>query len=486
MSENLTDKLVLKISGMVREQVIRELVENRRIRLDSAQMETLGKVSAKYIKVEIDYPAIEKSLLEKIPIPRDGKDMIYTEAIRADTIEGVLQLVPAPRDGKDGQDGKTGENYVLKAEDRADIAREVLAKVDIPEDIQKAITDEIVRRSVFVSRKQFLTELQALKNFIQKQNKGRPVTAGISGEDMKEELDKVLGTDWRDPPPASHANLNDLEAPADDHTQYLLLDGRGGCQGIADDVCVAGKLGIGIDSPFRKLHLRGDIMQFDRDSPSAAFFFTRYAPLYTAVWKTFGIEVDATGVNSGTFRITDRGSQDPPGGASFASRFLIGNTGTIYFPSAFGQVVGGGTPVYMNSTGLIGTSTSLRAAKTNIKPLLAVDLSWFDELVFVRFNFRKKDKQGNYTNEAVSGAEFGGIAEDFEKINSDIVFYRDSEQIYNKKLDDVEQVPLDSPELRGINYEKLIPVMACKIQKLEKENRDLRQRLEVIEEMLAI
>lgn len=197
MSENLTDKLVLKISGMVREQVIRELVENRRIRLDSAQMETLGKVSAKYIKVEIDYPAIEKNLLKKIPIPRDGKDMIYTEAIRADTIEGVLQLVSEPRDGKDGQDGKAGENYVLKAEDRADIASKVLARVDIPEDIQKAITDEIVRRSVFVSREQFRKEMRGLKTFIN-QNKGKPGVAGISGNDMIEEISGVLGTDWKD------------------------------------------------------------------------------------------------------------------------------------------------------------------------------------------------------------------------------------------------------------------------------------------------
>lgn len=196
MSKNPAENLLEKVSEKVFQRVIKKLVQDRSIRLDSAQMEVLGKTSARYINFEIDYEKIIKDVLGKIPTPRDGKDLVYTEAIRADTVNGVLQLVPKPKDGRDGENGLNGKDYVFKAEDRADIAQETLKQLNVSEDLLKIITDEIVNRSLFISRENFRKEMKALKSFIQ-QNKGRPGTAGISGRDMIEEINKVLGDDWQ-------------------------------------------------------------------------------------------------------------------------------------------------------------------------------------------------------------------------------------------------------------------------------------------------
>lgn len=106
--------------------------------------------------------------------------------------------------------------------------------------------------------------------------------------------------------------------------------------------------------------------------------------------------------------------------------------------------------VYVDNTGLIGYVSSIRASKTNIEPLS--DVSWLYQLNPVSFNYRKKDEDGGYTNEADGEIQYGMIAEEVETVRPDLCFYNEV---------DGEQ------QLQGISYSKLVPVLLKAIQELE-------------------
>jgi hypothetical protein len=105
--------------------------------------------------------------------------------------------------------------------------------------------------------------------------------------------------------------------------------------------------------------------------------------------------------------------------------------------------------MYVDNTGLLGYLSSIRAAKTNITPL--TDTSWLDALTPVAFNYRKKDEDGAYTDEANTPLEYGLIAEDVEGVNAELVFYDETE---------------DGLALRGVSYNKLMIPLLQRVQAL--------------------
>lgn len=107
--------------------------------------------------------------------------------------------------------------------------------------------------------------------------------------------------------------------------------------------------------------------------------------------------------------------------------------------------------VFVDNTGLIGYVSSIRASKTNI-----TDLSsplWLLQLNPVSFNYRKKDENGKYTDEAEAPLEYGLIAEDTEAVNPELCFY----DIVDGK-----------PELRGVHYSKLMTPILKLVQEQQK------------------
>lgn len=108
--------------------------------------------------------------------------------------------------------------------------------------------------------------------------------------------------------------------------------------------------------------------------------------------------------------------------------------------------------VFVDNGGVVGYVSSLRASKTNIANL--TDTSWLYQLNPVTFNYRKKDEEGNYTDEVDGDIQYGMIAEDVEQVRPDLCFY-----------DEVE----GQQELRGIQYSKLVPVMLKALQELKAE-----------------
>ena len=144
---------------------------------------------------------------------------------------------------------------------------------------------------------------------------------------------------------------------------------------------------------------------------------------------------------------------------------LISATGTITAAGVYSTTVGAtNRDVYVDSTGLIGYVSSIRASKTNITPL--TDTAWLDALTPVAFNYRKKDEDGAYTDEANTPLEYGLIAEDVEGINPELVFYDETE---------------DGLALRGVSYNKLMIPLLQRVQALTARNDALTARVAALE-----
>jgi len=137
---------------------------------------------------------------------------------------------------------------------------------------------------------------------------------------------------------------------------------------------------------------------------------------------------------SGTLAVT--------GAATFSS--------TVTAATVYSTTVGvTNRDLYIDSTGLMGYVSSIRASKTNITPL--TDTAWLDALTPVAFNYRKKDEDGAYTDEANTPLEYGLIAEDVEGVNAELVFYDETE---------------DGLALRGVSYNKLMIPLLQRVQAL--------------------
>ena len=139
-------------------------------------------------------------------------------------------------------------------------------------------------------------------------------------------------------------------------------------------------------------------------------------------------------------------------------------TGTLT-DSPYYYVVGGtNRDLYIDSTGAIGITTSVRASKTNITPV--VDTDWLLQLNPVTFHFRKKDADGNYTDEVDGPLKHGLIAEEVEEVNADLCFYDDE----NK-----------GGALRGVNYSHLVTPMLKLIQKQQAAIAALEAKVAALE-----
>jgi len=99
-------------------------------------------------------------------------------------------------------------------------------------------------------------------------------------------------------------------------------------------------------------------------------------------------------------------------------RGVAGESNSCYIGTIFGQTSSGGTPIYINPAGKLGTTTSSRRFKEDIKPMNDASDALF-ALQPVTFRYKKEiDSQGI--------PQFGLIAEDVEKVNPDLVV-RDKE-----------------------------------------------------------
>jgi hypothetical protein len=144
-----------------------------------------------------------------------------------------------------------------------------------------------------------------------------------------------------------------------------------------------------------------------------------------------------------------------PGG-SVTKRMTIASSGNVIFSSqVYNNTPASPRTLYIASDGEIGGQSSIRASKTNIEQL---DSNWLMELNPVSFNYRKKDGDGNYTDEHYEELFYGLIAEEAELVNKEICTYNEDKLI-------------------GIEYSKLVPVLVKAIQEQQAQIEELKAKL---------
>lgn len=168
------------------------------------------------------------------------------------------------------------------------------------------------------------------------------------------------------------------------------------------------------------------------------------------------IEMLADGATAGTLSVNSNHPLTFQTNSTERARFTA--AGGFTCAGIYNTTVGAtNRDVFVDNTGVVGYVASIREAKTNIQDL--TDTSWLHQLNPVTFHYRKKDEEGNYTDETDGDIQYGMIAEDVEQVRPDLCFY-----------DEVD----GEQELRGIQYSKLVPAMLKEIQKLRAEIEALK------------
>jgi uncharacterized coiled-coil protein SlyX len=108
---------------------------------------------------------------------------------------------------------------------------------------------------------------------------------------------------------------------------------------------------------------------------------------------------------------------------------------SCYIGNIFGATSSGGVAVYVNTNGRLGTMTSSRRFKDEIKPMEQVSEVLFS-LKPVSFCYKKEI-------DPARKAQFGLMAEDVEKVDPDLVVHDKNGEIYTVRYDAVNAMLLN-------------------------------------------
>lgn len=236
---------------------------------------------------------------------------------------------------------------------------------------------------------------------------------------------------------------------ATNSTRYMTLDSSGNL--LVNNTTTMGRIGSTLSSATTTFSSLGygmlSLMNSSNTNNNYSWItFTESNGNYTAAIGSLN-EVHAAGSSSVVGSLVFATKQSGSGGFP-VERARITSAGGFTCAGIYNTTVGAtNRDVFVDNGGVVGYVSSLRASKTNIQNL--TDTSWLYQLNPVTFNYRKKDKEGNYTEETDGDIQYGMIAEDVEQVRSDLCFY-----------DEVD----GQQELRGIQYSKLVPVMLKALQ----------------------
>lgn len=181
----------------------------------------------------------------------------------------------------------------------------------------------------------------------------------------------------------------------------------------------------------------------------------------------------ALGQYAGTTIVTGNNNIDigNTGYGDESSTIRIGTSQTKAVMSGIygATIASGGTPVYVNSSGLLGTITSSRRFKQNIQSM--ADAS--DVLLAlhpVTFQY-KKDLDPTGT------PQFGLVAEDVEKVDPALVVHDDKHQIYSVRYEAVNAMLLNE----FLKQHGKVEEQSSEIETLQKQNGSLTERLDELE-----
>jgi len=170
--------------------------------------------------------------------------------------------------------------------------------------------------------------------------------------------------------------------------------------------------------------------------------------------QSYGLLVEA-GTNSTDYSIY---AQNQSGSIAL---FRVRGDGLIYTGTAslspYNYGVSGGVALYVGSSGQLGYNSSVRESKSNITVIK--NINWLNNLQPVTFNKKKKDDEGNYTEEIELELQYGLIAEDVEQVNPDFVFYN------------------NEGKLAGVHYDRLITPILKLVQEQQQQIKELQSQI---------
>jgi len=156
---------------------------------------------------------------------------------------------------------------------------------------------------------------------------------------------------------------------------------------------------------------------------------------------------------------------------------------SCYIGNIFGVTSSGGTGVFVNSDGKLGTGTSSRRFKDDIKPM---DQTSETILALEPVTFRYKKEI-----DPASKAQFGLVAEDVEKVNPDLVVRDEEGKPYSVRYDQVNAMLLNEflKEYRKVQdleatvarQQRQIEVLASGLEKLSAQIEVSNPRSRVVQ-----
>jgi Chaperone of endosialidase len=170
---------------------------------------------------------------------------------------------------------------------------------------------------------------------------------------------------------------------------------------------------------------------------------------------------------------TALGNNAGSGVTTVSNVICIGTTGqnvpnSCFIGNIYGKMTGFGIPVYINSAGKLGTSTSSQRFKDNIKPMGKASEAIL-ALKPVTFHYKK-----NLDPEGIP--QFGLVAEDVEKVNPDLVIRDKEGKPYTVRYDQVnamllneflkEHRKIEEQEATIARLQKQIEALAADLQKV--------------------
>ena len=114
---------------------------------------------------------------------------------------------------------------------------------------------------------------------------------------------------------------------------------------------------------------------------------------------------------------------------------VAGESNACYIKSIFGQTTASGIPVLINSNSKLGTTTSSKRFKEEIKPMAKSSEALF-ALNPVTFRYKKEV-------DLTATPQFGLVAEDVEKVNPDLVVRDQEGKPYSVRYDQVNAMLLN-------------------------------------------
>jgi hypothetical protein len=156
---------------------------------------------------------------------------------------------------------------------------------------------------------------------------------------------------------------------------------------------------------------------------------------------------------------------------------VAGESNACHIASIFGQTSASGAAVSINSSGKLGTITSSRRFKDDIKPMDKASEAVF-ALNPVTFRYKKDiDPQGI--------PQFGLVAEDVEKVNPDLVVLDKERKPYSVRYDQVNAMLLNEFLKEHRKVERLTKDFESKLAEQQKQIEALTAGLQKMSHQLA-